>query len=150
MIKFFDNKIVSCPGCPIKEVYKPIVNRDGTITLVVDGHVNTDEEIQSYAESVDIDVIISRYMNGDIEALNKHIGTYGDFTQMPKTYAEVLQMQIDARNTFDSLPIEIKQKFNNDPNEFFAQSGQEEWYKKLEPVLNLEKKEEEVKEKIEE
>lgn len=148
MIKFFDNSIVSNPGNPIKPVYKPIVNKDGTITLVQEGFVNTDEEIQSHEESVDIDVIVARYMNGDLEALNKHVGQYGDFTEMPKTYAEVLQMQIDAKNTFMSLPVEIRQKFDNDPNQFFAQSGTEDWYNKLEPLMS--KKEEPIKETKEE
>lgn len=148
MIKYFDNSIVSNPGNPIKPVYKPIVNKDGTITLVQEGFVNTDEEIQSYEDSVDIDVIVARYMNGDLEALNKHVGQYGDFTEMPKTYAEVLQMQIDAKNTFMRLPVEIRQKFDNDPNQFFAQSGTEEWYSKLEPLMP--KKEEPIKETKEE
>lgn len=148
MIRYFDNSIVSNPGNPIKPVYKPIVNKDGTITLVQEGFVNTDEEIQSYEESVDIDVIVARYMNGDLEALNKHVGQYGDFTEMPKTYAEVLQMQIDAKNTFMSLPVEIRQKFDNDPNQFFAQSGTDEWFSKLEPLMP--KKEEQIKETREE
>lgn len=151
MIKFFDNSIISNPGNPIKKVYKPQVNKDGSITLVHDGYVNTDEEIQSYAESVDIENVIARYLNGDISALNKHIGQYGDFTNMPKTYAEVLQMQIDARNVFDGLPSEIKEKFNNDPNQFFAQTGSDEWYDKLSPLVADQKdgivieKDEEVK-----
>lgn len=147
-MKYFDGSIVSEPGNPIKPVYKPLVNKDGTITLVQEGFVNTDEEIQSYEESVDIDVIVARYMNGDLDALNKHVGQYGDFTQMPKTYAEVLQMQIDAKNTFMSLPVEIRQKFDNDPNQFFAQSGTEDWFKKLEPLIT--KKDEPIKETKEE
>lgn len=151
MIKFFKNDIVSNPGNPIKPVYKPQVNKDGSITLVVDGYVNTDEEIQSFAESVDIENIVARYLNGDVSALHQHIGQYGDFTNMPKTYAEVLQMQIDARNVFDGLPSEIKAKFNNDPNQFFVQSGSKEWYDKLSPLLPDQKddivikKDEEVK-----
>lgn len=147
-MRYFDGSIVSEPGNPIKPVYKPLVNKDGTITLVQEGFVNTDEEIQSYEDSVDIDVIVARYMNGDIDALNKHVGQYGDFTNMPKTYAEVLQMQIDAKNTFMSLPVEIRQKFDNDPNQFFAQSGTEDWFNKLEPLLL--KKDEPIKETKEE
>lgn len=147
-MKFFKNDIVSNTGSPIKEIYKPIVNKDGSITLIVDGYVNTDEEIQSHEQEVDIDVVIAKYMNGDLEALNKHVGQYGDFTNMPKTYAEVLQMQIDARNVFDGLPVEIKGKFNNDPNEFFVQSGSEDWFKKLDPILNIGK--EEIKEEVKE
>ena len=145
MIRFADNRFVSNPGSPIKETFKPIVNKDGSITLIHEGYINTDEEIMSHEMEVNIDVIIARYMNGDLDALNKHVGMYGDFTNMPKTYAEVLQLQIDSKRAYDSLPAELKEKFNNDPNEFFAQSGSEEWYEKLKSVLPAEEIKEEVK-----
>lgn len=152
MIRFFRNDIVTNPGNPIKPVYRPQVNKDGSIRLIVDGYINTDEEIQSFSESVDIENILARYMNGDVSVLHQHVGQYGDFTEMPKTYAEVLQMQIDARNVFDGLPSDIKAKFNNDANQFFVQSGSDDWFDKLSPLLgdrkqvgDIIKKEEEVK-----
>ena len=140
-MKFFKNDRFTNPGNPIKEIYKPLVQKDGSVVLVVEGHENTDEIIKSYEDSVDIDVIVARYMNGDLEALNKRIGQYGDFTQFPETYAEVLQMRIDAENVFRDLPVEIKQKFNNDPDQFFAQSGTDEWMEKLSPIMNFGKEE---------
>lgn len=147
MIHFFDNSIVSEPGNPIHEILKPVVKKDGTIELIHDGYENTDEEIQSYEQEVNIENIVSRYMNGDLDALNKRVGQYGDFTEMPKTYAEILQKQIDARNIFDSLSPEIRSKFNNDANQFFAQSGTDEWFEKMnvffekEDIKNTEKEE---------
>lgn len=142
MIRFFNNDRFTCEGNPIKEIYKPIVEKDGSVILVVEGHENTDEIIKSYEDSVDIDVIIARYMNGDLEALNKRVGQYGDFTDFPKTYAEVLQMKIDAENVFNELPVDLKAKFNNDPDQFFVQSGSEEWFDKLDPLFKIFKKEE--------
>lgn len=140
-MRFFNNDRFTEPGNPIKEIYKPLVQKDGSVILVVEGHENTDEIIKSFEESVDIDVIVARYMNGDLEALNKRIGKYGDFTEFPKTYAEVLQMRIDAENVFRDLPVEIKQKFNNDPDQFFAQSGTDEWMDKLSSIMNVGKQE---------
>lgn len=147
MIKFFKNDIISNPGSPFKKVYKPQVNKDGTITLIEDGIVNTDEEIASFADSVDIENIVFRYLNGEVDVLNQHVGQYGDFTNLPKTLAEFLQLQIDSRRTFDGLPAEIRSKFDNDVNQFFAQSGSKEWFDKLAPLLPdqelvIEKKEE--------
>lgn len=147
MIRFFKNDIVSNPGSPIKQVYKPQVNKDGTITLIPDGFINTDEEISSYADSVDIENIVYRFLNGEVDVLHKHVGQYGDFTNMPKTLAEFLQLQIDSKRVFDGLPAEVKSKFDNDVNKFFAQSGSKEWYDKLAPLLPdqelvVEKKEE--------
>lgn len=150
-MRYFDNDIFTCAGSPIHDIYKPIVKKDGVIELVVEGHENTDEIIQSFGESVDIDVIISRYMNGDVSALHQRIGQYGDFTSMPKSYAEMLQIQIDARNIFDSLSPGIRQKFDNDANQFFAQSGTKEWFEKMNVFFDQkEKVDDQVKEEVKE
>lgn len=149
-MRFFDNNIFTCAGDPIHKLYKPQVQKDGTIVLVNDGVENTDEIIQSYAESVDIDVVIARYMNGDLEALNRRVGQYGDFTGMPKTYAEMLQKQIDARNIFKSLRPDIREKFNNDENQFFAQSGTKEWFEKMNVNFDVETKESKVENEVNE
>lgn len=141
-------EIYSEAGSPIKIVYSPVVDEKGVITLVESGKVNTDEEIQSYAESCDLSIIINRYINGDINALNQRQGMYGDFTNLPKTYAEFLQKQIDAQNTFDKLPNDVKKKFDNDVNQFLASAGSEDWLDKL--GLVEKKIEDEVKEASEE
>lgn len=139
-MRFFDNNIFSNPGNPIKPIYKPIVEKDGSVVLIIDGYENTDEIIQSYEESVNIDAIIARYMNGDLDALNQRVGKFGDFTEFPKTYAEVLQMRIDAESVFKQLPPELRTRFDNDPDKFFAQSGTEEWFSKLEPIFKFNEK----------
>ena len=126
-----DGKIVTNPGDPIHIIYAPVVNDDGTIELVESGRENTDDKIQSGLESTDLRTIIQRYMNGDIEALNQRQLSFGDTTVFPQSYAELLQLQINAKQTYDKLPNNIKEKFNNDTNQFFAQAGTEEWYEKL-------------------
>lgn len=156
MVKFANNSIYTNKGDPIHILYSPIVNDDGSIELKESGKENTDEIIQSYAESTDIHVILARYAAGDLDVLNQRKAMYGDFTQMPKTFAEVLQLQIDSRNLFNSLDIDTRNKFNNDPNEFFARAGSKEWFDLLgvspdigpivkDPVIE-ESKEGEVKE----
>ena len=151
MIRYFQNNIFTCHGSPIHDILKPQVLKNGQIELVVEGHENTDEIIKSFEQSVDIDVIIARYMNGDIDALHQRVGQYGDFTGIPSTYAEVLQKQIDARNIFDSLAPEIRQKFDNDANKFFVQSGTKEWFDKLSPFFQKkEKVDEEIKGEVKE
>lgn len=131
MIRTFDGKIKSNHGSPIKVLYEPYYDSDGRLQLRETGKVNTDDEIQSYAESCDLNVILNRFLNGDIEALNKTSGSFIDTTVFPKTYAEFLQKQLDAKLAFDKLPVDIKSKFGNDVNQFFASAGTEEFYKKL-------------------
>lgn len=131
MIRFFKNDIFSEKGNPIKILYSPIVNDDGTITLVESGKENLDEYIASFKDSVDISVLIQRFVNGDMSALEKVRGSYGDYSDVPNSYAEFLQMQIDAERNFNALPVSIKEKFNNNVNEFIMSAGSKEWFNKV-------------------
>lgn len=131
MVKYFKNDLSSECGSPDKIQYKSIVNDDGTITLEEAGKIDFQGMIQSYAESCDMNIIINRIMNGEVDLLDKRHGIFGDMTEMPKTYAEMLQLQIDAKNSFDNLPVEIKKKFDNDYNVYLATAGSEDWYRNL-------------------
>lgn len=127
-MRFFGNDVFSESGSPIKTIYSPVVNEDGSISLEESGKENLQDYIQSFAPECDISTLIARFANGDVSVLNKRQGVYGDFTQMPKTYAEFLQIQIDSKNYFDSLPVEVKHKFDDDANKFLAQAGSKEWF----------------------
>lgn len=140
-MKYADKRFVSNPGSPIHQLYSPKVMSDGSVELVECGKENIDDFIQSFKESTDINYILTKLSMGDTSVLHKSNGMYGDFTGMPSTFAEVLQLQIDSRNLFYSLPVEVRRKFDNDPNQFFAQSGNEEWFEKIKPALSDEMKE---------
>ena len=131
MVKFFNNDIFTEKGDPIKTVYSSKVNDDGTIELVPSGKEDWQAYIGSFADECDINVIVARFVNGDVSELNVRPGMYGDFTNMPKTYAEMLQLQINAKDSFDKLPLDVKEKFNNDFNQFMASAGSEEWLHKF-------------------
>lgn len=70
-------------GNPMKKVFKPIVRDDGVVELVEAGQESLYDFIQSWKDSVDINVILARYANGDVDALSKVQGAYGDFSQFP-------------------------------------------------------------------
>lgn len=125
MLKFptmFDKRTrVHCnSGDPMKKVYKPVVGDDGIIQLVESGVESLYDSIQSWKDSVDINFILARYANGDVDALSKVQGAYGDFTQFPSTYAEMLNRVIQGKNLFASLPLEIREKYNHDFSQFIA------------------------------
>lgn len=111
----------SVPGSGMKDTYKMHVDEDGKRELRKSGEYNLYAEIQSYKDSVSIDYILSRFMNGDESALSRAQGIYGDFTEMPRTLAELQQRVIDAENLFNTLPLDIKEKYNFSASEFFAQ-----------------------------
>lgn len=137
MIHFVDaEKFPSDPGSPIRVLYSGKVQEDGSIELVEVGKENTDDKIQAAAASTDISMILAYYNNtGDESVLNRYVPQYGDFTKLPKSLAEFLQLRIDSQNFFDALPADIKQKFDNNSDKFFAQAGQESWYDSLSPIL---------------
>lgn len=134
-MRFASDKYVSDPGSPFHTLYRPKVGKDGVIELVESGVENTDDYIQSFADSCDINVILSRVANGETELLHQRNGIFGDFTGMPKTYAEALQLHIDSNRLFESLPADVRKKFDNDENKFFASAGSEEWYGNIKSVM---------------
>lgn len=111
----------SNPGSGMKDTYKMHVDENGKRELKKSGEYNLYAEIQSYKDSVSIDYILSRFINGDETALSRVQGIYGDFTEMPKTMAELQQRVIDAEHLFDSLPLDIRAQYNHSASEFFAQ-----------------------------
>ena len=139
-MKYAEKRFFSDPGSPLHVLYAPKVNADGSVDLVESGVENIREYIQSFERSTDLSVILARVGAGETQLLYQRPGSYGDFTQLPSTYAEALQLQIDSNNLFKSLPVEVKNKFDNDPNKFFAQSGTKEWFEKIEVVLPKEVK----------
>lgn len=129
---------VSNPGDPIHVIYSPHVLPSGEVELVESGTEDLNAYIQSFKESTDIMTIMSRVRQGEIDLLNKRPGSFGDFTKMPKTYAEVLQLQINSKNLFNSLSPEMRRSFDNDANIFLASAGTAEWYEKMADVLPVE------------
>lgn len=107
-------------GSPVKEIRSPIVQDDGSIKVVVTGKENLQDYINSNKESCNVEYLVSRAVNGDQTALNQRVGSYGDFTHLPKTYADMLQYMIDAQNVFDGLSKEVRAGFDNDVMKFIA------------------------------
>lgn len=119
------------PGSPIRIIYSPVFDKQGRMTLEEAGKEDLYAYIQSHADSVDISVILARYQQGDVSALSRIQGTYGDFTQMPKTFAEALNTLIAAESYFNSLPVDIRAKFDHDFNQFIASFDSPEVLKKM-------------------
>lgn len=107
-------------GDPIKILYGPKFDGNGRMYLVETGRENLYEYIQSHADSVDINVLLKLYQSGDTTVLSRVQGAYGDFTQLPKTFAEALNTLIAAEQYFNGLPVETRAQFNHNFNQFIA------------------------------
>lgn len=107
-------------GSPIRILYSPKFDDNGVMSLVESGRENLYDYIQSHKDSCDIHVILDRYQRGDIDALSRVQGVYGDFTTVPKTYADCLNAMISAENYFNGLPVEVRAKFDHSFQKFLA------------------------------
>nr|DAR12289.1 MAG TPA: Scaffold protein [Microviridae sp.] len=107
----------------------------GNKSLVQDEEIDRDAEIQSYLEETKIENIINRaaFDPSIVQKLGAQLSDKEtqDFTNMPSTLAEAQNLMIQAENTWNKFPSEIKQKFDNDVNKFIARIGTADWMEAL-------------------
>lgn len=125
------NRISANPGSPVKVLYGGRYDANGRVVLEKKGEENLYDYIQSFRDSVDLNVILARFANGDVEALNKAQGFYADVTDFPMNMADALNRINQAEEMFKALPLEIRQKFDCSFEQFLAQSGTEDWMSKM-------------------
>lgn len=130
-------------GKKVRLTFRWTYDEKGNKTLVEDEEIDRDAEIQSYLEETKIENIISRaaFDPSVVQRLSAVLSDEEpqDFTNMPSTLAEAQNMMIQAENTWNKLPREIKQKFDNDVDKFIAGFGTAGWMEALglnqEPVV---------------
>lgn len=111
--------------------YEPVYDQKGVWHLEKTGEEDRYLEIQSFADSCDINVIMARYRNGETDVLQQIQGTYGDFSNVPTNYAELMNAKIQAENLFMSLAPEVREKYGNDVVQFMSEIGSKEGLEKL-------------------
>lgn len=74
---------------------------------------------QDMKEESDINNIMARYKKtGLVDHVMRHEGQYGEFAAID--YHEAMNAVIEAQDMFQTVPSEIRAKFNNDPGAFLA------------------------------
>lgn len=124
-------RLFSNPGDPIHITYAGHYDEKGRVVLEESGRENIYDQIQSYAESCDIHVLMKRYMNGDVSALSQAQGQFLDVTDFPKTYADMLNFVNDMERSFMSLPADVRAEFGNSFSEYLAASGAPDFLERL-------------------
>lgn len=141
------NKFISNPGDQDHILYSSKVMPDGTIHLTECGKENIQEIINSHRDTCDMNFILHQLNLGNTSVLNVREGFYADLTGAPKTMAEALQIMIEGEQAFNQLPVEVKQKFDNNYMQWLINVGNEDWLGKMSSVLpTTEEVNEEVKE----
>lgn len=128
---------VTNPGNPIKDTYALFTDEKGNRVLRKKGEINLAEEINSYADSVNIHTILNRYMNGDVSVLSQKHGIFTDLTEMPQNFHELYQKITDAEEYFKTLPIDIRREYGFNPAAFFGDIGTDHFMSLFEKTDNV-------------
>lgn len=118
-------------GSPMKNEYSYKRDNFGRKVLEKSGETNLYELIQLSLEETKIENILARCAAGDTSMLHPTGGQYLDTTEMPNNLIEAQQAIQQLENTWADLPMEIKNKYNNDVEYFIGQSGKEEWLRDM-------------------
>ena len=101
-------------GNRIHDILSGYYNDDGIFVLDVSGSEDIYTKIQSHAASVDLHVILDRFRRGDLDVLgDPSRSVFLDTSDMPKNYAQLLNLVADGERAFMSLPVEERAKFDH-------------------------------------
>lgn len=124
--KFDPNLFRTNPGSRKRKVLSPLY--DGKkLSLIESGEVDVQDMINSHAPECDMSFILSRLANGDASVLNGHNPIFADFHNLPTNFREVMDVALSAERLFNMLPLEKRQRFDNDYRKFVATAGTPEW-----------------------
>lgn len=78
---------------------------------------------QQFKDEADINYIVSMYDSSGVMPTFHGDGqpaqpVFGDFSSLPDNAQEMYNRMIEAKNNFDSLPLEVRKRFNYDPAAF--------------------------------
>lgn len=104
---------VSCAGSKHHVIYES--RFDGqSLCLVEVGREEIQPKINAYAPYTDLVYMLSRLKVNDFSVLNSRPPMYGDFSGLPANPVDAINLVHSAESAFASLPLDEKQKYNND------------------------------------
>lgn len=118
------------PGNILEPQYKERYDENGNAYLEQVGEINTYEKIQSYRDEVDPMSILARYAAGDTTVM-ANPGWYIDTSKLPTNYIEWRNLMNEQKEKFNALPLEIRNKFNNNFDNWAATAGEPEWLENM-------------------
>lgn len=118
-------------GSPLHQEFESSFDEKGRIVLTPVNPQNKYLEIQSFADSVDINILIAKYEAGDETALNRVQGYYGDFSNLPDNIHDIYNLIQRARQDFDGLDVGIRNQFDNSFEQYLFSVGTEDWFNKM-------------------
>ena len=122
-----DEVIYTNPGSPIKNEYASKLDKAKNVVIEKSGEINLYAYINSFAESVDINVLLARFTAGDKEALIQRAANYIDISNVPQNLNDYIEFQRSTEALFNTLPVDVKKQFGNNVVNFLSQVGEPNW-----------------------
>lgn len=132
-------KIGSEAGEKEATTYQTRIDENGHKITEAVGKTNIYDRIQSSLEETKIENIIKRFTEGDMSAFRTSEPIYADMREAPKTLMEAQNMIIRITDEFNSLPVDVRAKFDHSPEKYVALYGGEEWAKNVGYEIKKEK-----------
>lgn len=121
------------PGRRMHPTYAVRIDNHGHKEVYQTGEHDQYADIQA-SKPDEMRSILERALKGDQGALlsiQQRAGVYADVTNAPKTLAEMQQLIIDATRDFELLPASIREKFENNVQQFISEYGSPEFMQKM-------------------
>lgn len=124
--------VIEAPaGSKEATTYQTRIDENGHKITEAVGKTNIYDRIQSSLEETKIENIIKRFTEGDMSAFRTSEPIYADMREAPKSLMEAQNMIIRITDEFNSLPVEVRAKFDHSPEKYVALYGGEAWAKAI-------------------
>lgn len=110
-----------------------IDKKSGKKHLVKVGETCVYDIIQADFEQTKIENILHKLAVGDYSVLKQADLTYVDEKDFPKDLMEAQNIVVKAKAEFDKFPYEVKELFNNSPEQYVSEIGTDDFIKKMAP-----------------
>lgn len=108
------DRVLQSSGNRIHNILSGRFDDSGAFVLDVSGTEDIYDQIQSHAASCDIHVILDRFRRGDLDALgDPACSVFADTAEMPRNYAQLLNLVADGERAFMQLPVEERARFDH-------------------------------------
>lgn len=102
MVNRYVERVATESGSGLRQLYIPCFE-DGCFSVEESGVFDLQEQINANASSCDINVLVARYNAGDITALSRRQGIFGDFTSAPDSYRQALEIINGFESAFSEM-----------------------------------------------
>lgn len=114
-------------------VFQEEIGKDGKRELICIGKTNVWDKIQEGKEKTEIQNILQAVAMGDLSVLRSQEPVYIDATTLPKNLMEANNIVIKAKQEFEKMPKEIREKFDYSADLYVSEMGTKEFLEKMAP-----------------